>query len=1041
MSSTPNPFDDSLGGFIDGMRHHDLAKPFFLGKERHAPAGFFLLTGGGETTAGLYALLHHANTIGLEKVAQFLLDWHGLKNDGDSLPVPAWVFLSPWLDQLAASTYSGATRDPRNQNIWSFQNPFSRLPRQERVKTYGKQNHTEVQKELWQKVGLDGVYCWDEMKEVSKEFDDSSRHQGILQKLTTCAPQLSGYVKRHRELLPARLFPERTYPSANDTPLLEHGQLTAALALVVGGNILLQQPSGFNPQVIITRESGGQIMVAGVTAAQFSWDDYQRLTLQHLQGRLVRISFAWYEELFQQAIRLDDIHGVKNFLAAAGEERLMQRFKDNFHKEIGTLFGADQHVAPALEPLNDFPFDLVYLLPGAIRIEQIKDVVRQAYTKAVETLAKNLQKEYDHDFNGIKEIPKLDCSELQKQLLAFAPFCYLEEIKVDSAVGSEPENGLKRAKQSLSEQTLKAYSLLWQAGKVSRSEAELRLTSVPSIPAPECCEVCGLHAVFEEFYRKYEEFLQSNPSFAQIMEKVIYGHKEEPERLCRACLGRRLWSHGEVQERWLRDILEQVEQDDTVLVRLKADPLLAPPPKLLPRLEIPKEGDLPEDMGAAFVRCRGGGLQVYPTLAAAADADGNLALLSLSPNWQRGILAELSQVRAAAEALQCAFFSLDNWAKNHSNLSSKIEDWEHRKSSGTPAELTGAKNQCCHILDYLKTWPNHISWHPLAPLADLVTRLNPLDPAKEPDEVRGVIGAIIKNWEEFLKPYYTKSGASDLERFEAALVEYIAGLTGQDVQEGFRDEALLARPHLARVLTRIRWVHEFFQDLPKVLVDEGGIRTLTLESAYPRLVVAVPAADLIQALRVLQYTLTHNLFSSTLYEDEPPCPTAAALADGVARQRREALSLKLLEQILPPVLLGAVVIFKERQPLYHILATARRINDYLAQQPDSYCGILLGLTDWRPCLGAMTPEQARDILPLDFVELYHLLDNEGLIARRPLFSLAQAAESEWGRLPEYRAAMLAIKQRRQQWPDRVRNRLQNDKLFNAMVFFKRTAKA
>ena len=1027
------------------MRHHDLAKPFFLGRERHAPAGFFLLTGGGETTAGLYALLHHAHTIGLEKVAQFLLDWHDLKNDGDSLQVPIWVFLSPWLDQLAASTYSGATRDPKSQNIWSFQNPFSRLPRLAKVKTYGIQNLTEVQKDLWQEAGLDRVYSWDEMKKISENFDDSSSHssshQKIKQNLEKHALQLRDYVERHRELLPARLFPERTYPSANDTPLLEHGQLTAALALVVGGNILLQRSSGFNRQVIITKQSGDQITVAGIMAAQFHWDDYKKLALQHLQGRLVRISFAWYEELFQRAIRLDDIHGVKNFLAAAGEKRLMQRFKDNFHKEIGALFGADQHVAPALEPLNDFPFDLVYLLPVMVQEEQIKDVVRQAYAEAVKTLTKNLQDEYEHDFNGIEDIPKLDFFELQNQLLAFAPFCYVEEVKVDSAAESEPGEGLDRAKRSLSEQTLEAYRRLWQAGKVSRSEAELRLTSVPSIPAPERCEVCGLHGVFEEFYRKYEEFLQSDPSAAQIMEKVIYGHKEEPEKLCQACLGRRLWSHGEVQECWLRDMLEPEEKNGTVLVRLKTDPVLAPPPKLLPRLEIPKEGDLPEDMGAAFVRCREGRLQVYPTLAAAADADGNLALLSLSPNWGQAILAELSRARGAAEALHCAFSSLEKWAESHSNLSSIIEDWKRKISSGTPAELTGTKNQCCHIWDYLKTWPNPISWHPLAPLADLVTRLNPLDPAAEPDEVRGVIGAIIKNWEEFLKPYYTKSGASDLERFEAALVEYIAGLTGQDVQDGFRDEALIARPHLARVLTRIRWVHEFFQDLPQVLADKGGIRTLTLESAYPRLVVAVPAADLLLALRILHYTLAKNLFSSTLYSDEPPCPTAAALADEAARQRRETLSLKLLEQILPPVLLGTVVIFKERQPLYHILATARRVTDYLAQQHDSYCGILLGLTDWRRCLGAMTPEQAREIFPLDFVELYHLLDNESQIARRPLFSLAQAAEDEWGQFPEYRSATLAIKQRRQQWPDLVRDLLQEQKLFDALVFLKRTAKA
>ncbi|MBW2086923.1 MAG: hypothetical protein JRI54_12985, partial [Deltaproteobacteria bacterium] len=63
------------------------------------------------------------------------------------------------------------------------------------------------------------------------------------------------------------------------------------------------------------------------------------------------------------------------------------------------------------------------------------------------------------------------------------------------------------------------------------------------------------------------------------------------------------------------------------------------------------------------------------------------------------------------------------------------------------------------------------------------------------------------------------------------------------------------------------------------------------------------------------------------------------------------------------------------------------------------------------------------------------------IARRPLLSLAQAAEDEWGQFPEYRSAMMAIKQRRQQWPSRIRDLLQEQKLFDAMVFLKRTAKA
>jgi hypothetical protein len=1032
MTTAINLFDSSLGCFMKGMLLHDLAKPFFLGSIRHAPAGFFLLTGAGKPTEALYALFHHANTIGLEKTTKFFLDWHGLNHEGDSLEVPAWIFLSPWLDQLAASTYSGVTRDPQNP-IWSFQNPFSRLPRLEKVKTYGKplDNLGTTQKNLWQDVGLDQVCGWDVMKGIVDNFTEPNKQSEMLTYLVNQAQILRDYVRQHAYLLPASLFPERTYPSANDTALREHGQLTAALALVVGGNIILQN-TGFS-RIMTLNKVGTIINVDGQAAASFDWNRHKEAVLQNLNAWLIRISFHWYENLFHEAIRLDDLHGVKNFLSDPREKRLMELFKEGFHREIGAWFGEDNQVASALQPLNDFPFDLVYLLPGAVSENKIKESVNKAYLKAVAILSGRLKGEYTQDFKDISEIPQLN-DQLLAQLQAFVPICYCERIIVQEGSSNDTNQWLKEAKQSLSEQGLEAYSHLWQAGMISKDEACRTISAIPA-PERESCEVCGLHGVFKDFYNHYEELVRLGDDRHKIMEKVIYGHKEEPEKLCQACLGRRLWSHGAVQEQWLRDMLEPEEQNNKVVVRLKAETALAPPPKLLPRLEIDKGKKLPEDMGAAFVRWPNDYLQVYPTLAAAADADNNLALLYLTPNWQQGILGEFSQWRATVEALQCIFPLINKWTKSHDWVEENITEWQEMIQAGS-GRLVGAKNQCLNKLGYLIDWPNNLSWHPLHHMADLIRRLDTLDPTKDAKKVKHTLSDIIQCWHSFFSSY-CEAGGCDLARLEAALVAYVAGLTPQDVNDRFREEALTARPHLARVLTRIRWIDEFFQDVPKLLVDEGCIRTLTLESSYPRLVVVVPAADLFRVLQVLHQSLAHDLFSSTLYEDAPSFPSGPP---DEAERRREKFSLDLLFQILPSVLRGAVVIFKERQPLYHLLASARQVIEHLKKQRPFYPGILLGLTDWRRGLGAMAEDQTGGVISLDFCELYYILRNEGLIARRPLTSLAQAAVGDWGDFPDFMQALLAIKQTRQKWPDRVRDVLAQENLFKAMGFLKTAAK-
>ncbi len=76
MTSSGNLFNQYLDCFIEGMRLHDLAKPFFLKGKQHALAGFLLLQGADHLTSALYALFHHAHKNLLAATIEFLMNWY-----------------------------------------------------------------------------------------------------------------------------------------------------------------------------------------------------------------------------------------------------------------------------------------------------------------------------------------------------------------------------------------------------------------------------------------------------------------------------------------------------------------------------------------------------------------------------------------------------------------------------------------------------------------------------------------------------------------------------------------------------------------------------------------------------------------------------------------------------------------------------------------------------------------------------------------------------------------------------------------------------
>ncbi len=164
---------------------------------------------------------------------------------------------------------------------------------------------------------------------------------------------------------------------------------------------------------------------------------------------------------------------------------------------------------------------------------------------------------------------------------------------------------------------------------------------------------------------------------------------------------------------------------------------------------------------------------------------------------------------------------------------------------------------------------------------------------------------------------------------------------------------LHVEPHLARVMTRIRLLDQFYSRLPSVL--EGvPLRALSLQAEYPVVRVLVPADQVTKALEALEKSLAKDLFSA-IWKD---C---------------EAETRQLLAQVLPPLLLGAAVVFKEKYPLYLVLEAERLLVRRLAEadparldggkrrdkETTEWTGLRLGLCDLRGTLAEKGPWQGQ----------------------------------------------------------------------------------
>jgi hypothetical protein len=200
-------------------------------------------------------------------------------------------------------------------------------------------------------------------------------------------------------------------------------------------------------------------------------------------------------------------------------------------------------------------------------------------------------------------------------------------------------------------------------------------------------------------------------------------------------------------------------------------------------------------------------------------------------------------------------------------------------------------------------------------------------------------------------------------------------------------------PHLARVMERIQHLKQFYEILWETLTKEN-IHTLPLDLDFPTLRLLLPADRLVQALRVLDRVMTETLFSATY-----PVENSQTF-----RQERQALH-NLLSQLVPSLLHGTAILFKQKYALYLALEAERDLFRQLVDSDqetgpgrrqydgdghaEPWYGLRLALSDLRGTLSGAAPMLAQ----LTYGDLGDVLRLAQTIDRRTVTGRAAIIDS------------------------------------------------
>lgn len=580
--------------FVRGLAWHDLGKPFALSTQRHAPLGYWLLQLGAATGEARVAWAHgNPDNTALKGYLQTL-----------ESSLPAVLLLSNSLDRLAASVYSFQTRDlARTVKIpWhSRQNPFTRLPE---ALTVGGPRLIDAIPQQWEDplwaAAINDPHLPGEWR-AALTATAKQQAEGSPQTVAAPLPAGADALKVLRQAMTR--FPERTYPAVNDTSLEQHGRLAGILGFVVYRN-LEQDPAGKATWL------EGAITLEGDTLSKP--DNPQGAVREHLSASLLRITFEGIRQSFENAARVDDLLGALKLA-----ERLRQHFKAAL---------AEQLQAPELGeflPISEGEFALSYLLPG--NEADLRAQVQQAYADAIQRLAAEvIAKRLRRDF------PEADAyrPDLEKQWLAL-PYG-LRMLPVPAP----RDNRFDFFAAEYGKRLLQAYVESQTYAPVPEA-APAGLSSSP-LPVAETCDVCGTHPIWQPPAEMDEADQAEWPRRRNFAAHIFRGEREQ---ICLSCAARRELAFGAVAKRLEAIVHPMLKPGAQAGLWRAAQPETGPalPPFLSAAVQLTASDDL-ADAGACFVRYHRTPngvdkteIDLFPTVSYAADANGNVVLLTLSP--------------------------------------------------------------------------------------------------------------------------------------------------------------------------------------------------------------------------------------------------------------------------------------------------------------------------------------------------------------------------------------------------------------------------
>jgi hypothetical protein len=810
--------------FVRGMAWHDLGKPFHLGTGGHVWLGYWLLVRADYSAEALVALTHGGGewSKGLKEVLKPYL-----KQNGDTLPA-ILLFANP-LDRISASVYSllarridldtfkGKKDDPeekKNPLFHARQNPFSRLPmRSDELDSLFtiRESNDDAQVPHSRVEQLDEPLRDRLIAALPDEWKLYIQPEGLdAATQSKFALQAQPAPADGRALLEAletfqHVYPERTYPPANDTSLGEHTRLSSALAFVLYRNLEQKALDWLSKR--IWRLGNDYILGAEGDTKEVhrclnpgdeeAWNEARRMVSDHLGACLVRVAFEGHRELFENAVRVDDLLGAR---------ALTQRLLDAFERELTQVLGVpdlvwesedDERLSPLT--ISRSQFDLFYLLPlcpdpkGEMTIEEALD---QAYEQALDVVVQELIADLKQDFRRAVTAGKLTFGYKEAQLLRRQLRTLGYRLRVLDLAAPDPDQ-----LPTFADFTSRYGNALVEKFRQSQAYARVPLDDLPgqpggvedeALPADGTCDVCGNHPVFQPF-----AILLEDETWRPYVQKAIHHFRGEPERPCISCIARRILAHGKVAE-GLEPVLQRMIgwADDRsrpprrlTVRRLEAGPDL--PPGMVSSAVLEDEDDF-VDLGAVYARFRrekgvvrfDASPQLFPTVSYAADATGNVVLLAIQPN--EALYEEYVYTEAVAQT---------------GNLAEEI------KRGDRNPETDEERWQASFVLLY--RWVKE----------------------KEKEE---------------------KGDFSDEQ----------TSVNGSSLSENM----ITIRPHLARIMERISHLRSFYRDLSQALMD-ARIRILPLDTDFPTLRLLLPADQLDKGLCVLDRVLTESFFSATYFED------------------------------------------------------------------------------------------------------------------------------------------------------------------------------